>query len=193
MKIEFDHLGLLVTSVTCALDSLRSHSWPIGDIEEFPSEGTKEVYIGPAGASGQLLLIEPIGDGPYQEAMAKRGPGVHHIAIHVDDAIEFTERISGSGWYLHPKSLGTFKQYKTIWLARPGVPLLVELVQRESMGESDRAAFINRLELPLPEHKPHLADALGLTQLQPTLASDVFISIGGDRSRLADLLELGNC
>ena len=193
MKIEFDHVGVLVTSVQCGLDSLRANNWPIGKIDEFLAEGTREVYVGPGSTSGRLLLIEPIGAGPYQQALAKRGPGLHHLAINVDDALEFTAHISGSGWYLHPTSLGTFAKYKTLWLARPGVPLLVEVVQRSDIPESGSDEFINRIEVPLPERKPPLAGALGLDQLQPAPEPDVFITIAAERRRLADLVELGDC
>jgi len=193
MRIEFDHVGILVSDLRCGLDSLRHNDWPINEIKEYPSEGTKEVYIGPASASGLLLLIEPIGEGPYQDALAKRGPGIHHIAINVDDVTAFTDHISGSGWYLHPKSLITFETHRTVWLARSGTPLLVEIVQRKSMAESERVEFVSRIEVPLPRSKPLLASAVGVDQFQSTSEPNVFITIGGVRRRLEDLVEVGNC
>lgn len=192
MKIEFDHVGILVTDVMCAVESLQPNDWPIGEIEVFSSEGTKEVYIGPTSASGRLLLIEPIGEGPYRQALTKRGPGIHHIAIHVDDAVEFTDHIAGSGWYLHPKSLSTFEQYETLWLARPGVPLLVEVVQYKSMTRSESPEFVSQIEVSLPKSKPQLASAIGLDQFRPSLEPDVFITIGGDRRRLKDFVAVGD-
>jgi len=191
MRIEFDHVGILVNDVIGGLEPVRSNGWPIGEIEEFPSEGTKEVYIGAESSSGRLLLIEPIGEGPYREAMAKRGPGVHHLAINVDDVMEFTRRVSGSGWYLHPTSLNTFEEFKTVWMARPGVPLLVEVVQRSPMADSETVEFVTRIEMPLPGTKPLLASAVGLDQFRPSSEPGVFITINGDRKRLEDFVELG--
>jgi len=192
MLIEFDHIGILVSNLVDGLGSLRRFDWPIGKIKEFPTEGTKEVYIGPTSASGRLLFLEPIGDGPYKDAMQKRGPGVHHIGINVDDMRGFINRISGSGWYLHPKSLVTWENEKTLWLARPGVPLLVELVQSESLSESERVEFVTRIEVPLPESKPFLATSIGIDQLQPSTEEKIVITIGGNRFNISDLLSISS-
>ncbi len=191
MKPEFDHVAILVSDITAALNALPANSWEIGEVESFPSEGTKEVYIGPPSATGKLLLIQPNGDGPYQTALAKRGPGLHHIAVNVESALEFTEQLAGSGWYLHPTSLNSFKRYKTVWLARPGVPLLVEVVQRKSKRKAKPAEFIGRIEVPFPKDKLLLIDAIGIDQLQPALEPSVFITIDDDRKQLTDLIKLG--
>lgn len=192
MKIEFDHIGILVCDVMAGLESLPPEDWPIGEIETFPQEGTKEVYIGPASASGRLLLLEPIGEGPYRDALQKRGPGLHHIAINVDDVMAFTGRISGSGWYLHAKSLITFEKHHTVWLARPGVPLLIEVVQTNSAAESERAPFVSRIEAPLPENKPLLSSALGIDQFLPSPEPKVYLTIDGDRRLLEDLVAVSS-
>ena len=192
MKVEFDHVGILVSDVAHALNSLQPHNWIIGDIAAFPSEGTKEVYIGPISSSGRLLLIEPIGEGPYKDALARRGLGLHHIAINVDDAMAFTDHISGSGWYLHPQSLRTFKQYKTLWLARPGVPMLVEIVQRKLTSKTKKSSFIKRIDVPLPKSKPLLTRAIGLEHLQSSSEQAVFITIDDERKKLEDFIDIGN-
>jgi hypothetical protein len=187
-QIEFDHVGILVKSVMDTLERLHPHKWPSGAIETFPAEGTKEVYLGPVSASGRLLLIEPIGEGPYKEAWVKRGSGIHHIAINVDDVFAFMERIAGSSWYLHPKSLSTLKEHQTLWLARPRVPLLVEVVHRKSMPSTKNVAFVSQIEVPLPESKPLLTSAIGLEQFQAASEPDVFITIDEERRRLEELV-----
>lgn len=192
MKNCLDHVGILVADIERCVERLRPHGWPIGEIESFPSEGTKEVYIGPPRDSGRLLLMESIGDGPYKTAMRKRGPGLHHVAISVPDFKRFVERVSGSGWLLHPKSLITQAEHKTIWLARPGIPMLVEILEQNS-GDGpclDGAeAFITRVEVPLPEAKPSLASALGVGDgISPSQEADVVLTVGERRLALKEFV-----
>lgn len=184
MKPEFDHVGILVSNLEHSLKSLKTHDWPVGEVEEFPSEGTKEVYVGPERATGRLLLLQAIGDGPYREALVKRGPGIHHFGINAPDIVAFLDRVSGSGWYLHPTSLATYKELKTIWLSRPGVPILVEVVEKISREKSelDIDGFVTRIEVPLPDDKPLMADSLGLEgRVQKSSSQSLFITIGGKR------------
>ena len=103
--------------------------YEMGPVEDFPSEGTREVYVGPPGGEGLLLLMEAIGPGPYWNAMEKRGPGLHHIAINVASADVFVVDLAGSGWLLHPTSLHTWAHQKVIYLARPGLRVLIEVQQ----------------------------------------------------------------
>jgi catechol 2,3-dioxygenase-like lactoylglutathione lyase family enzyme len=193
MESELDHIGILVSNLEQTLRSLVPHGWPVGEVEEFPSEGTREVFVGPVGATGRLLLLQAIGEGPYGEAMAKRGPGLHHMAINVPDVPSFLDQVSGSGWYLHPTSLATYKKFETVWLSRPGVPMLVEVVETISRGtsEQDKDGFVTRIEVPLPEDKPRMADSLGLgRRFQPSPSHRSFITIGGTRGALEEFLKI---
>lgn len=187
MQPEFDHVALLVSNLEKSIDAFNPE-WHIDTIDTFPSEGTKEVYIGPPNATGRLLLIEPIGDGPYKTAYAKRGAGLHHIAINVDNIHTFSEKISGSGWYLHPASLNSFQKHKTIWLARPATPLLVEVVQRKPMAHSGSTEFVSKIDLPLPKDRPSLIKALGIDQLHLSQERFGFVTIQGVRYKLKDFV-----
>ncbi|MBN1552610.1 VOC family protein [bacterium] len=195
MKRNIDHIGILVSNLERSLLSIRLQGWPIGEIEEFPSEGTKEVYVGSVGASGRLLLLEAIGDGPYRDAMVKRGSGLHHIALNVSDVFAFLDRVSGSGWYLYPKSLATHRHFKTIWLTRPGVPILVEVVERISPDAAEReiGAFVSRIEVPMPDDKPHMVDSLGVGEaIQKSPNQDVFITIAENRLALQEFIAIAD-
>ena len=187
MVVEFDHIALLVTDLEKTLETLNP-DWHFGKIDTFPAEGTKEIYIGPPNATGKLLLIEPIGAGPYQNALEKRGAGLHHIAINVPDCRAYADKIAGSGWYLHPSSLTTFHTYQTIWFARPATPLLIEVAQRKPLAQSDQVDFISKIEVPLPTHKPSLVSAVGLDQFQASVDSNFYITIDGSRVDIQDLL-----
>ena len=69
---QFDHVALLVKSVDSMVLRIDQLGFKRGKVEEFPSEGTKEVYVGNEDYPGRLLLMEPIGEGPYASALAKR-------------------------------------------------------------------------------------------------------------------------
>jgi hypothetical protein len=125
-RFELDHVALLVVSIEAALQRMGLSADPSG-IEEFPGEGTRELYVGDDDTPARLLLMQPIGPGPYERALRKRGEGLHHLAICVEDLAAFTESISGTGWLLHPQSIRTMKRFKQVWLCRPGVHTLVEV------------------------------------------------------------------
>lgn len=192
MKPDIDHIGILVSNLEHSLKSLQSYDWPVTEVEEFPAEGTREVYVGPVDATGRLLLLQAIGEGPYRDALVRRGPGFHHIAINAPDITEFLDRVSGSGWYLHPTSLATYKKLRTIWLSRPGVPILVEVVEKISREKSQLGVgrFVTRIEVPLPDDKPLMADSLGLEgSVLPSPSRGFFITIGGKRRALEELVK----
>ncbi len=125
-SFELDHVALLVSSIEAAVERLGI-SADLSSIEEFPGEGTRELYLGDEGTPARLLLMQPIGPGPYEKALRKRGEGLHHLAFCVQDLTAFIESVSGSGWLLHPQSLRTMKRFKQLWLCRPGVKALVEV------------------------------------------------------------------
>ncbi|UYV12353.1 MAG: hypothetical protein NCW75_13765 [Phycisphaera sp.] len=101
-----DHAALLVRSIEGMLARLGQVDADCGPIEEFPGEGTRELYLGPPGRPGRLLLIEPLGeDGPYARALWKRGPGLHHAAFATASIDAFLS--DNPGWLLHPISLKT--------------------------------------------------------------------------------------
>lgn len=172
--MKLDHIAVLVTNIE---ETARAWSLPDqGVIEEFPDEGTRELYCGPDGASGRLLLMQPIGPGPYQRAMQKRGPGLHHVALCVEDVASYVAELAGSGWLLHPASLELFTAGRQAWLCRPGFPLLVELTE----APADYAGiFVERLDLAVPEACDPMLAALRAEELRRAADTRHAIVLGG--------------
>jgi methylmalonyl-CoA/ethylmalonyl-CoA epimerase len=166
MKRTINHIALLVPSAEKAADVARRAGLHVGPTEEFEGEGTREIYVSADDHTSSLLLMEPIGDGAYSRAMAKRGPGLHHIAIDVLNLDEFIAGLSITGWLLHPKSLHTIKKTQTAFLARPGFPMLVEVQERKSI--ETKPLFIQRMALPLNEANTKLLMHLGVEQIVST-------------------------
>ena len=161
MKSSLNHVAFLVRSIEESVESESIKSDACGEIEEFPSEGTRELYLGKGHDMGRLLLMQAIGDGPYKSALEKRGPGLHHIAIDVEDIDSFVDQLAGSGWSLHPKSLIFYKENKMIFLCRPGTPVLIEINERKLFEED--SFYIEHIEFPFSNTK--LLESLGCGQL----------------------------
>lgn len=160
MKTALNHVAFLVKSIESALERNSFSSGDLGEIEDFASEGTREIYVGRS-VMGRVLLMQAIGDGPYQRALEKRGEGLHHIALDVENIDEFINQISGSGWYLHPRSLDLYNKSKQVYLCRPGIPVLIEIQERKIFAEDDY--FIQKVGFPFKSEA--LLNALGCDRI----------------------------
>lgn len=144
MILTLDHIAILVRSLTEVASVLAQNLEQL-PVESFPEEGTKEQYIDltPDGALS-LLLVEATADGPYQRALEKRGPGLHHFGCCTNDLEEAIRYFSQKALLLHPISLQTHAK-GTVWFCRPGVPFLIELSQRENLAPPADVAVSARI------------------------------------------------
>ena len=85
MKVRIDHIGVAVTNIAEALAFYRDAlGLEVEAPEDVPSQKVRAHFI-PAGDSA-LELLEAMGDdSPIAKYTAKRGPGLHHITLRVDD------------------------------------------------------------------------------------------------------------
>ncbi|MCX6111378.1 MAG: VOC family protein [Proteobacteria bacterium] len=181
-----NHIAILVHSVDHAAKFLAGYGFEIGPKQSWDGEGTSEIYVGEKSQTTKLLLMEPSKPGAYRRALERRGPGLHHVAVDVTSLHDFVIGLSGSGWYLHPKSLQTIRQTKTAWLARPGTKMLIEVQERKDVV--DAAMFISRCELPLTKKEQTMVAALNTKVLVPSKDDCTWLMIGERRINLADLL-----
>lgn len=170
-RISLDHLGLLVRSAERSSQHFRSRGIEVASPEDFPGEGTREIYVGSSSQDGKVLLLESIGPGPYASALQRRGPGLHHVALRVEDLGSFVRSLGSSAWLLHPISLSSFAESETVWLARPGTPVLIELIASKTPPR--RNSLVTKLGLPL---SAKLLEALPCPTLET--AEAVRIEIG---------------
>lgn len=174
MKTYLNHIAFLVESLETVAKRASLREQYLGKIEEFPSEGTRELYLGKETQSGKVLLMQSIGPGPYANSLKKRGPGLHHIAIDVNSVESFLERIAGSGWLLHPKSLSLYKKFRQVFLCRPGVSFLVEVQESKISNPTDY--FVKKVEVPVD--KSLLLDVLNCEILTAGQGLDIQDSNG---------------
>jgi methylmalonyl-CoA epimerase len=85
MKVVLDHVGIAVADLEASLeffrDALGMHVEPPQDV---PSQRVRAQFIA-AGPSSLELLQATAPDSPIAKYLAKRGPGLHHITLKVDD------------------------------------------------------------------------------------------------------------
>jgi methylmalonyl-CoA epimerase len=85
MKAVLDHVGIAVTDLDASLsffrDALGLHVDPPEDVS---SQRVRAQFVA-TGASSLELLQATAPDSPIAKFLARRGPGLHHITLKVDD------------------------------------------------------------------------------------------------------------
>lgn len=92
-----DHVALAVTDLdttAAALQLLGLHR--VGDDETVASQGVTVRMMG-GGAVPLELLAPTSSEGPVARFIERRGPGLHHVALRVDDLTAEFERLKSGG------------------------------------------------------------------------------------------------
>jgi methylmalonyl-CoA/ethylmalonyl-CoA epimerase len=120
MITRIDHIGIAVHNLDEALKVYRDAlGLEVTHIADEPEQKVRVAFL-PRGGS-EIELLEPYeGDGPVRKFMEKRGEGIHHICLAVDDIeatlaqlaaqgvplIDTTPRFNSRGQkiaFIHPK------------------------------------------------------------------------------------------
>jgi methylmalonyl-CoA/ethylmalonyl-CoA epimerase len=91
--VSLDHVGIAATGADLRLTTLIGHG---------PGEGRRMpsgVVVGRFGPADALELVWPgAGGSPIAGFLARRGPGLHHLAFQVDIELgELRDRFAGAG------------------------------------------------------------------------------------------------
>jgi methylmalonyl-CoA/ethylmalonyl-CoA epimerase len=91
------HLGVAVDDLDAALSTYtRLFGAELEHRATVPAQGVHAAVVR-VGAS-RVELLEPLGeDTPVGRFLAKRGPGMHHVAYEVDDVAEALAGLSDAG------------------------------------------------------------------------------------------------
>ncbi|HTM23934.1 MAG TPA: methylmalonyl-CoA epimerase [Vicinamibacterales bacterium] len=85
MKVTLDHVGIAVADIGDAMAFFRDAlGLEIETVENVPSQRVRAHFIATGDASLELLEATA-DDSPIAKYIAKRGPGLHHITLRVDD------------------------------------------------------------------------------------------------------------
>ncbi len=91
-----DHLGIAVKSVAQASKFYEQLGLKVLPEEEVAQEKVRVAMV-PVGQS-RIELLEPTSeDSPIARFLAKRGEGLHHVSLHVDDLAGTVERMKRDG------------------------------------------------------------------------------------------------
>jgi methylmalonyl-CoA epimerase len=97
MKAVLDHVGIAVTDLDAALaffrDALGLH---VETSEEILSQRVRAHFL-KAGSSSLEFLESTAPDSPIGKFLERRGPGLHHVALRVDDIEAALENLRGRG------------------------------------------------------------------------------------------------
>lgn len=97
MKATLDHIGIAVQSVGAALAFYRDAlGLEVEGVEDVTSQGVRAHFIR-VGESSLELLEATVPWSPIAGFVEKRGPGIHHITLRVDDLRAVLERLKRKG------------------------------------------------------------------------------------------------
>jgi methylmalonyl-CoA/ethylmalonyl-CoA epimerase len=120
--IRIDHLGIAVRSIAAARAFYEAVGLTVAHEEEVTHEGVRTAMV-PIGES-RIELLEPLGEQtPVGKFLGKRGEGLHHVALHVEDIAATLEQMKARGveiaspaiqvgagghlyFFVHPRSAG---------------------------------------------------------------------------------------
>ena len=97
MKATIDHIGIAVSDLGESLKFFRDAlGLEVEPPEEIPSQRVRAHFL-PAG-SATFELVEPTADdSPIAKFIARRGAGLHHVALRVDDIIGALAELKARG------------------------------------------------------------------------------------------------
>jgi LAO/AO transport system kinase len=101
-----DHVGIAVGELEQALSFYRDAlGLKVEAPEEVAAQRVRAHFI-PAGEAALELLVATSGDSPIARYLERRGPGLHHITLRVDDIVAALARLKAHGVRLideHPR------------------------------------------------------------------------------------------
>ncbi len=99
MATRLSHLGIAVPAHDDVLVFWRDLlGLPVEHIEHVPGDGVSVAMLRLGEGSGAVELLEPDpGESPVGKFLAKRGPGLHHVAFEVDDILGMLVRMKEAG------------------------------------------------------------------------------------------------
>lgn len=154
MKAVLDHIGIAVKDLQTALAFYRD---ALGLEVEAPEEVTSQrvrAHFLPVGESdaregAKLELLEPTAsDSPIAKYLEKRGPGLHHITLRVDDIAAALAQLKSRGTRLIDQSPRPGAEGALVAFIHPSSAhgVLVELKQGASRPSTALGTSLSRVE-----------------------------------------------
>jgi methylmalonyl-CoA/ethylmalonyl-CoA epimerase len=132
---SIDHLGIAVKSLETAKQFYKTLGMEIHPEETVEAERVRLAMV-PVGES-RIELLEPTSeDSPIAKFLAKRGEGLHHVALHVTDLAATVDRLKASGTRFVTAEIRTGAGGHSYIFVHPASAggVLVELVEEQPKG-----------------------------------------------------------
>ena len=151
MKAVLDHVGIAVENLAAALAFYRD---ALGLEIEAPEEVTSQrvrAHFVPVGESKLELLEATAPDSPIAKYVGKRGPGLHHITLRVDDIHAAVAQLKARGAKLIDEQPRAGAEGALIAFIHPAAThgVLVEL--KQSSGTSHQSSAGQPYPAPSPQ------------------------------------------
>jgi methylmalonyl-CoA/ethylmalonyl-CoA epimerase len=128
---KINHIAVVVSDMEKSLAFWQdAMGIPLHAMKEVPAEASKVAFLPLAGA--EIELVQPTSDDSgIAKYLAKRGQGMHHLCVEVDDVAAMLEHLRGKNIRLineEPRTTEDGKKYAFIHPESTG-GVLVELYQ----------------------------------------------------------------
>ena len=129
--MKIDHLGIATKGIDEALKFWENALGLENIHTEIVEDQKVRIAMLPIGES-RIELLEPTSDdSPISKFLEKRGGGIHHIAVEVDDIVAALERLKNRGMRLIDERPRTGAEGRLVAFVHPASTggVLLELVQ----------------------------------------------------------------
>lgn len=131
MFTRIDHIGVAVDNLDEAIKLYeRSFGMELAHRETVESQGVEAVLLDVG--EGHVELLAPLGpDTPVGKFIAKKGPGIHHVAYAVEDIEAALEQVKAAGLPLIDEEPRTGIRRSRVAFLHPSATgsVLTEIVQ----------------------------------------------------------------
>jgi methylmalonyl-CoA epimerase len=139
-SVRIDHIGIAVESLE---EALKFYEAALGlATKDFLTVAEEKVKVAmlPAGEPRIELLEATSADSAIARFIAKRGEGLHHIALRVPDLPAAVERLKAQGARLASEAIRTgAESYRYVFVhPRSAHGVLIELIEEIPEGEARR-------------------------------------------------------
>lgn len=114
---RIDHIAILVDDMEKTLGFWRQAlGMEVSDIQDVPTEAAQIAFL-PTGGSEIELVRPTTDDSGLAKYLEKRGPGMHHVCLEVDDIAGMLRQLEGQGIQLindEPRTAADGRKYAFI-------------------------------------------------------------------------------
>ena len=136
MFTRIDHIGVAVEDLDSAIKLYeRSFEMELAHRETVESQGVEAVLLDVG--DGHIELLAPLGpDTPVGKFIAKKGPGIHHVAYAVEDIDVALEQVKAAGLKLIDEEPRSGIRRSRVAFLHPSATgsVLTEIVQPAAEG-----------------------------------------------------------